>query len=195
MPKTLLTLIFLFTGLGAIATDLEEAGYYFPKDINVDSALEILNALPLAGPEGLWEFQPDEVSMLILRDKNIPGQYNIFVVDAVDCRLSPGMKIGHMESSSDPESFSISLMSRWKKNLLTVPVDGVAKYQPKREIMLIEGKSAKLSITPSIILPNLLGLLRFRVNLKYNDPSAKLPVGLRRVYPRHDNLPSSPIYL
>lgn len=177
------------------ATDLEESGYSFPKDINADSAMEILEGMPLTGPEGLWEFQPDEVSMLILRDEHIPGRFNIYVVDAVDCRLSPGMKIGHLGSSIDPETFSISLMSRWKKNLLSMPVDGIAKFQSKKDLLLIEGKSAKLSITPSIILPNLLGLLRFRVNLKYNDPTSKLPTGLRRVYPCQSGLPHSPRYL
>ena len=174
---------------------IRETGYKFPADLDRESAAEVLSYLPLRGPEGLWEFEPDEVTLMILADKQYPGQYGIYVVDAVDCRLQPGLRIGYLEESLDRNSFHLRLMSHWKKNSVDLPVKGAATLNDKDGILKIEGGSLKFSISPSIVLPNLLSLLRLRVGIKLNNPEQNLPTGLRRVYPTVSGLTEIPAWL
>ncbi|MDE6272000.1 MAG: hypothetical protein K2M31_03230 [Muribaculaceae bacterium] len=169
-----------------------------PADLDRDKAEKFMTEIPLRGPEGLWEFEPDEVTLMILSDENLPGVFNIYVVDAVDCRLAPGMMIGCLESTVDKKSYRISLSTRWKNNEIydeCLPLEGTVRLDSKSETLLIEGKSGKISISPSIALPNLLSLLRVRVRINVNDPTSRLPSGLRRLYPASNDLPDSPRYL
>lgn len=188
--RLFLQLLLLLPVLGASATT---PGGSLPSGI--EEAKEMLAAMPLAGPEGLWEFAPDEVTLLILRDADYPGRYNLIVMEAVDCRLLPGVRIGSLEESVEPFTYRLNLFTSWKKGVLDFPVKGVAKYDTKSESLRLEGKSIKVALTPSVILPNLLNLLRLRVAIKTSDPEAKLPKGLRRIFPEPVATPDNPIYL
>ncbi len=173
------------------------AGYgaVLPSDLDRAKAEDYLSGLPLTGPEGLWGFDPDEVTLMILRDDNLPGVYAIYVVDAVDCRLTPGMKIGELEASISGKDYRISIRDHRNKLLPKLPLEGLAKLDPKSGTMTIEGKSGKFSVTPSLILPNLLSLLRLRVRVNVNDPASKIPTGLQRLCPLSADHPNSPRYL
>lgn len=176
-------------------SDLYETGYNVPSSINVSSIKKFLDSYPVSGPEGLWGFEPDEVALLVLKDRIMPGEFAIYVVDAVDSRLVPGRRIGTLEETIETNTYRITLFSRWNKNRLHTPLKGRAVIDSKSSAMRIEGKSAKFSVTPNIILPNLLGLLRLRVRINVNDPESKIPSGLKKIYPSSGDLASPPVYL
>lgn len=176
-------------------TDNSTVGFPSPAILDRESAEEYLSQLPLRGPEGLWEFAPDEVTVMILSDRHMRGRYRIYIVDSVDCRLTPGMELGYLEESVDSSKFRLRLMSHWKKSLLDIPVKGTATLDSKGETLIIEGKSVRLSLTPSVILPNLMSLLRMRVGLRIKDPEDRLPRGFHRIFPARFDLPESPAWL
>ncbi len=176
-------------------TPLYDSGYDIPGIINASNVIDFLNTFPVSGPEGIWGFEPDEITLLILKDKTIPGQFGIYVIDTTDCRLQPGQRIGNLNETVEDRIYRLTLCSRWKKETPDTPLNGTATMDSDGDVMRIEGRSAGLSVTPNIILPNLLGLLRLRVRLNVNDPEKKIPSGLRKIYPPTHDLETSPFYL
>lgn len=196
MNRLLLILLLIFWLTPAAAkSDLVNAGYPFPENFDAAVAEDILGGIPLKGPEGLWEFAPDEVSLIILRDNLIAGEYGIYVAEAIDCSLLPGMKIGTLQESADSDRFRLRLMTGFKNGALNFPIAGTATLEDNRDMLRIEGKSLKISFTPTIVLPNLISLLRLRLGVKFLDPEKNLPKGLRKVFPCNSANGRYPIYL
>lgn len=162
------------------------------------SVAELCSELPLNSLEGVWEYPADEISVLILRDKWKKGTYNVYVLDAVDCRLTPGMKIGQATESADPRQFKLSLCSKIKRGFPGSAVNCLAKIDKEGTALIISAPSIKLSFSPSLMLPSLWNRLRLSLRLRVKNPVENLPEGWRKLYPSYDgngSSPSNPRYL
>lgn len=181
---------------GAMAADftpgsLADSGYHIELPFDFNSAVSLCDDLPMASIEGIWEYPDDEISLLILKDKWRKGKFNVYVIDAVDCRLEPGMKIGEATESADPQQFRLALCSKVKKGLPGMAKDCLAKLNRDGESLYISYPKVKIIITPSILLPRLWNSLKLTPRVNVNNPVEKLPEGWRKIYPSYDGNGSS----
>lgn len=201
-----LPMLFLLTGMNTfhlqgaktVSGNFEDSGYNIDEPLDLNSAAQLCSSLPITSIEGIWEYPDDEIYLLILKDKWEKGRYNVYVIDAVDCRLKPGMKIGEATESPDPLQFRLSLCSGIKKGVPGVAKDCLAKLNKNGEALYISSPKLKIVITPSILMPRLWNYLRLTPRVSVSNPVEKLPDGWRKIYPNYDgngSSISSPRYL
>ncbi len=169
----------------------------YPEKICADRGMaeDFLRTLPLRPLEGLWEYPADEVAVMVIRDADAKGRYNIFLVEAVDCRLSPGMCLGWIEESADKSRFRISLSSKIHKGLPAGHMQGLATLNADADALVIEMPKVKLTLSPSLVLPSLWNYLRLSVRLSSKNPLDRLPRGWIKVFPSYDGNGSSSRYV
>lgn len=163
-----------------------------------ENAKKYLRSLPLSPLEGIWEYPADDVTLLILRSRHDKGKYEIYLLESVDCRLSPGMLVGEAVATADKSQFSMTLRTRLKRGMLCSPAPCAGKLSSDAEVLYIKAPKVKISLTPSIFLPTLWHTLRLGVRIRTENPSDKLPDGWRKTFPTFDgNEPSAstPRYL
>lgn len=135
--------------------------------------------------EGLWSYPEDDVTVLIFRS-DAKGIYDIFVVEAADCSLLPGMKLGELHSSADPDKFSMKLFTQVKKDLLSSPCSATAIYSEAKESLTIKKSSLKFRFNPTRLLPSFWRLVSVSVKSKEEAPE-----GMIKIYPSYDGNGSS----
>lgn len=192
---SLLFLLLLLPSTPASASDLSAAGYHLEAPLTPEIAESMIQSLPLSAPEGIWYDPIDNMTLLILKDLTSTNAIGVFILLSDDCRLQPGMRLGTLTPTADPKLFSLSLLSRFSpKKGLHLPLDATAKTNSDFSRISIEVPKLKFSLTPSIIIPNLIDMLRLRVNIRYSNPNDKLHDGWIKISP---NMPSdySIIYL
>ncbi|MDE7080251.1 MAG: hypothetical protein K2O78_01155 [Muribaculaceae bacterium] len=168
-----------------------------PQKICADRevAEEFLRPLPLRPLEGLWEYPADEVTVMVIRDADAKGRYNILLVEAVDCRLVPGMCLGWIEESADKSRFRISLSSKIHKGVPAGHMQGLATLNADADALIIEMPKVKVSLSPSLVLPSLWNYLRLSVRMSTKNPLDRLPQGWIKVFPSYDGNGSSSRYI
>ena len=178
--------VLLLTCFQVAADDFSDAGHPAGSCANREGAEEFLSTLPLIPIEGIWEYPADEVALMVVREPMIKGRFGIFLVESVDCRLYPGMRLGWIEESPKSGKFRISLSSRLRNGIPAGHIEGVATLADGNESLLIEMPQVKLSLSPSLLLPTLWNRLRLAVRLKVKDPLEQLPQGWIRTFPSYD---------
>lgn len=178
-----------------VENDLAHAGYRWEIPLTPESAGLKLSKMPLGLAEGIWYSPADDMILLILRDRSTTNDLGVFILQSDDCRLEPGMRIGTMKPSADPSLYRLSLMTRYStKKGLYLPLDATAKANSDFSSFTLETPKISFSLTPSVIIPNLLDLLRMRLSLRFKDPTSRLRDGWLRLYP-HSSSGKFPIYL
>lgn len=175
--------------------EMSVAGYNLNQQLDFPTAEAMLDNLPLGDQEGIWYDPIDDMSLLILRDRSANNAFGVFVLHSKDCRLHPGMRIATLTPSADPKLFKLTLLSSYHpKKGLHLPLDATAKANADYSTLYLDFPKIKVSFSPNIILPNLINLVRFRVNVRYSDPNDKLLDGWHKTYPSA-NSNSEIIYL
>lgn len=165
-------------------TDLDFSQGYFANRGVVE---EYLNVQPLSPVEGIWEYPADEVALLVIANPDKKGNYGIFYVEGIDCRLMPGMKLGWLEETPSSSKFKITLCSHLNKGLPGTYQEGLATLSDREDALLIEMPKIKISFNPSIVLPVLWNKLRLNLRIKSSNPLDKLPEGWIKTYPSYDS--------
>ena len=159
----------------------------FMPPSDVVEARELCDNTDLRPVEGLWSYPEDDVTVLVFRNDEKKGVYDIYVVEAADCSLSPGMKLGELRSSADPDKFNLRLFTAVKKGNLSLPVDAVATYSGNKESISVKKTSGvRIRINPTRLLPSFWRLAT--INIKQNEAA---PEGMIRLYPSYDGNGSS----
>lgn len=145
-------------------------------------AMEICDDADLRPVEGLWTYPEDDVTVLIFRNNQHKGIYDIFVVEAADCSLSAGMKLGELHESVDPDKFTLKLFTAVKKGMLSAPLQAIATYSETKESLTVK-KSSPIGIrlNPTRLLPGFWKIVS--LSLKSKDSA---PEGMLKIYPSYD---------
>ena len=132
--------------------------------------------------EGLWSYPEDDVTVLIFRNESKKGVYDIYVVEAADCSLSPKMLLGELHDSADPDKFTLKLFTKVKNGVLSAPLDAVASFSESKEALTVKKKSNfNVRLYPTRLLPSFWRMVS--VSLK---PRESAPEGMIKVYPSYD---------
>lgn len=160
-----------------------------PADLS--EAMAIFDDRGATGPEGIWQYPDDGITVAILRDTHRRSRYNISVVESDDVRLSPGDILGYMTESPDPAVFRLSLFSDVAHGALARLTDCLARYRSGDDAIIVEAPEVRLRVTPSMVLPVFWSKLRLGTGVKVSDPARKIPEGMIRIYPSYDGNGSS----
>lgn len=143
----------------------------------------------LIEPEGIWQFPDDETMVLILRSPHSSSKLDIFVIESPDCRLNPGEKIGELHRSADASKFRMNLYTDRKMGILSDSRSCSAELKENGDAFIMHPRKLDISLRTMWFLPRFWRSVRLRIE----NPSANLPYGLIRLYPRSN--PLSPFYL
>ena len=145
-------------------------------------ATAFCDAADLRPIEGLWTYPEDDVTVLIFRDSDKKGIYGIYIVEAADCSLSPGMILGELHESTDPDKFNLKLFTKIKNGILTAPSEAIATLSGTKESLTVKKKGKfSLRINPTRLLPSF-----WRIASLTIKPSESAPEGMIKVYPSYD---------
>lgn len=154
---------------------------------DIYAAREMCDTLPLTGPEGIWKFDADKVTVLILRDEMNSERWNITVVESDDTALRGGDLIGWLESTTDPRKYRLNLFTTRKRGTLCKPGSCSAILSEQHESLRIERTKLKITFNPLGFLPHFWRSIRVKVS----NPAKELPEGMIRIYPSYDGNGSS----
>lgn len=172
--------IFLLLGLFISCCLSRAAGFNPPADII--EAREFCSNADLRPIEGLWTYPEDDVTVLVFRNELKKGVYDIFVVEAADCSLSPGMRLGELHTTTNPEKFTLRLFTTVKKGVLSAPKDALATFSENKESLTVKRNSnVRFNINPMRILPSFWRIAS--VSIKTKDPA---PEGMIKIFPSYD---------
>lgn len=150
-----------------------------PADIL--EAYELCDESDLRPIEGLWSYPIDDVTVLVFRNEDSKGVYDLYVVESADCSLSPGMKLGELYTSTDPNKFNLKLYTVVKNGLLSVPCSAVATFSENKESFAVKKTSVSIKLRPYTLLPSFWRLANISVKSKESAPD-----GMIKVYPSYD---------
>lgn len=157
-----------------------------PADII--EAKEFCDNADLRPIEGLWIYPEDETTVMIYR-ADTPGKYEIWIVESPDCSLTPGMKIGELQTTPDPDKYSINLFTQIKKGILKAPCSATATYSETKESLTFKKPSFRIRLNPSRLLPYFWRM----VSVSFGNKEAA-PEGMIKIYPSYDHNGSSRRY-
>lgn len=172
-------------GILCALISISSAGATFTAPVDIPEARELCDNADLRPIEGLWTFPQDDVTVLIYRSAS-KGGYNIYVVEAADCLLKPGMKIGEALSTADPNKFTLRMFTRMKKGIPEFPQDVTATLSETKESLTFKKPSFKIRINPTRLLPYFWRFIS--VSVKTGEPA---PEGMIKTYPSYDGNGSS----
>lgn len=162
-------------------------GYAENTVMDYVEAMEFCDQTDLRQIEGLWTYPEDDTTVLIYRNKEKKGIYDIIVVEAADCSLSPGMKLGELSSSTDPDKFNLKLYTIIKNGVLSGATTAVATFSEKKESLTVKASSPiKIRINPTRLLPSFWRLISVSFKSKESAPE-----GMIKIYPSYDGNNSS----
>ena len=161
------------------------AGFAFTAPADIIEAREFCDKADLRPIEGLWTYPEDDVTVLIYRsDKS--GVYDIYVIEAADCSLDAGVKLGELHQSADPDKYTLTLYTKVKKGILSAPVSATATFSDTKESLTIKKPSIRFRFNPTRLLPYFWRMVSFSVGTKENAPE-----GMVKTYPSYDGNGSS----
>lgn len=145
-------------------------------------ATALCDGADLRPVEGLWTYPDDDVTVLIYRSEDSKGVYDIFVVESADCSLRPGMRLGELRTSADPDKFTIKLFTAVRNGVLTMPHEASATFSEAKESLTVKRNSSlKLSLNPTRLLPSFWRIASISINSRESAPE-----GMIKIYPSYD---------
>lgn len=150
-----------------------------PADIL--EACELCDRTDLRPIEGLWSYPEDDVTVLIFRSDEAKGLYDILVVESADCSMNPGMKLGELHESADPDKYRMKLFTLIKNGLLSAPCEATATYSEAKESLTVKKNAVKFKLSPNRLLPYFWRIAS--VSVKSREPA---PEGMIKIYPSYD---------
>lgn len=159
--------------------------------IDITEAKELCDELPLQPVEGLWDFPDENMTVMVMRGEDASGntsavRYAVTVVETPDVRLIPGDTIGWIEASVDPKLFRMTLYTRKNLSTLMQPANILARIADDDRALQLKVEKWSLKLSRISFLPSFWRSIK----LQHDDPLKQLPVGMRRVYPLPEQLPS-----
>jgi len=153
---------------------------------DLDAARALCDSAPLEGPEGIWQYPEDHVTVLVMKSAEGEG-YQLTVVQSEDTSLLPGEVLGTLTPSLDSGKFKLSIYTIRKKGRLSDLRDCLVTLSSDGETMRVEKAGVDFSFNPLGFLSGFRRVLR----MKIKDPAADLPDGMTRIYPSYDGNGSS----
>lgn len=144
-------------------------------------AMTICDKADLRPVEGIWTYPEDDVTVLIFRNDDRKGLYDIFIVEAADCSLRGGMKLGELHSSADPDKFSMRLFTQIKRGILSIPMEATATFSENKESLTVKRSTPRIRINPVRLLPSFWRIATISIKSKESAPE-----GLIKIYPSYD---------
>lgn len=144
-------------------------------------AVEICDKTDLRPIEGLWSYPEDDVTVMVIRNSERKGVYDIFVVESADCSLKAGQTLGEIRESADPQKFTLKLFTTVKNGVLSMPCEAVATYSDAKESLTVKKQSASFRINPTRLLPSFWRIVS--ISLKSKETA---PEGMIKIYPSYD---------
>ena len=129
-------------------------------------ATELCDRSDLRPIEGLWTYPEDDVTVLIYRSDEKKGVYDIYVVEAADCSLKAGMRLGELRQSADPDKYNLKMYTSIKNGILSVPQDATATFSEAKESITVKKSSIKIRINPTRLLPSFWRIASFSLKSK-----------------------------
>lgn len=172
-----------------------------PRVCDIDAARELCDSLPLEGPEGVWIYPQDHVTVLVRR---IPAPemaslpvYDISVVETTDCSVLPGESIGTLAATPVATQYELTLFTDRSGGMPGKPATCLATVSKEGDSMTLSREKSRLrlrlSFNPASILPALWkSLLRFGFSINPGSGGEKRPApGMVRIHPSYDGNGSS----
>lgn len=145
-------------------------------------ARDLCDRMDLRPVEGLWSYPEDDVTVLIVRNDQKKGVYDLFVVEAADCSLSPGMRLGELHESAEPDKFTLKLFTIVKNGILSAPSEAIATFSESKESLTVKKKSGfSLRLNPTRLLPYFWRIVSVSMKTKEGAPE-----GMIKLYPSYD---------
>lgn len=142
---------------------------------------ELCDNADLRPIEGIWTY-PEDVSVLIYRSEEKKGTYSIYISEAADCDLKPGMKLGELRESAEPDKYNLSQFTSIKRGILSVPATAVSTYSENKESLTVRKNGKfRLRINPTRLLPSFWRIANVTVK-----SGGHAPEGLIKIYPSYD---------
>ena len=164
-----------FTEAGATAWNGE-------MPMNLDEAMKFCDNADLRPIEGLWTYPEDDVTVLIFRNENNAGLYDLRIIEAADCSLHPGMILGQLHASPDPDKFTLSLYTSVRKGVLKAPTTTLATFSQNKEALMVKRSSPlRFRFNPMRLLPSFWRIVSISVKSKESAPE-----GMIKIYPSYD---------
>lgn len=150
-------------------------------------AIAICDNTDLRLVEGLWTYPEDDVTVLIIRNDNKKGVYDILVVESADCSLTPGMTLGELHESVDPDKFNLKLFTKVRNGILSAPSEAIATFSASKETLTVR-KSGGINfrLNPTRLLPYFWRIASISFKSKEYAPE-----GMIKIYPSYDGNNSS----
>lgn len=164
---------------------------------DMGEAREICDALPLEPVEGIWLYPDDNVTVTVLRTSSASSssfsEYGIYVVEAEDCGIVPGDKIGTLTATPQPSVFSLQLFTERKDKRLLKPRTCVATLSKEGDYLTFKqpqgGIKFRLGLNATRLLPQFWRIVR--ISASPGSQEEKAPVGMIKTYPSYDGNGSS----
>lgn len=190
----------------AVITAMMLCGFSFPasagerdeawKNVcDVEAACALCDSLPLRGPEGVWIYPDDNVTVLVTEietdgTSTLP-LYRLTVVETYDCNLNPGDEIGTLQASPDQYKYTLTLFTNRKNGILSNPQPCLATLSKEGDTMILEREKSKIKLrvnfNPSTLLPTLWkSLMRFGISIGDGTKKKEAPTGMVKIYPSYD---------
>lgn len=174
--------IFRYTCLVILLTVLSTLPIYaHTPPADYVEALEFCDKADLRPIEGLWTYPEDDVIVLVFRNSDRKGIYDIHVVESADCSLKAGMKLGELHESADPLKFNMKLFTKIKNGLLSAPCEATATFSEAKESLTVKKSSAGIKINPGRLLPYFWRIVSVSIKSKESAPE-----GMIKIYPSYD---------
>lgn len=161
-----------------------------PPVCDMERAREICDSLPLEGPEGIWLYPDDHVTVLVThQERTAPTSFTAYDIRAVqsdDGRIAPGDLLGTLTATATPGLYLLEIATSIcdSRPLRTQRVQ-VKTADAGNSLILTKGGpklNFRISLSPNTLLPGLWKIFRISGSLK--GGSDKVPPGMVRIYPR-----------
>lgn len=154
----------------------------FTPPADILQAMELCDEADLRPIEGVWTYPEDDVTVMIFRSEDKRNAYDIYVVESADCSLSPGMKLGELHGSADPDKFRMRLFTTVKNGVLSMPSEALASFSENKESLTVKKESRiNLRLNPARLLPSFWRIASVTVKSKDSAPE-----GIIKIYPSYD---------
>lgn len=147
----------------------------------LERAMEMVDTTATDEIEGIWEYPAEDVKVLIWRAPGSRGErYDITVLEAFDCNLSAGDKLGWVSPEAEKRKFELHQYTRRQKGILDTPGKcHVTMSNDSKTLLISESGKIKITLSPLSLLPRFWRMVRIRVKDGDKEPKE----GLRRIYP------------
>ncbi len=171
-----------------------------PEDVyDIDRAKALCDSLPLQGPEGIWLYPEDGVTVLVTERKQLSSiqfpSFEIRVIETSDVRMRPGDLIGVLTATTERNKYEAQFYTERKNNLLLKPKTVMAQINEEGESMILKQTKPKFNLrftfNPSILLPKMWRVIRMNTSTGNNSNSLAPAIGMVKFYLSYDGNGSS----